>query len=92
MTPPDGPQGAQGSAWVVRVSEAEARWLASPGGAPRDSYGNLLPGCIRHLGGGEVRMDPAALASLRQQGRVVWEAGGEALVIEQRTYPVVPDR
>lgn len=89
---PGGPQGGPAAAWVVRVSEAEARWLASPGGAPRDGYGNLMPGCIRHLGGGEVRLDARAVEGLRACGQVAREDGADVLVIGERRYPVVPDR
>lgn len=69
------------TAWVVYLPESEARRLASPEGAPRDGSGKLLPGCISHLGSGEVR----------RCGRITGGAGAEMLVAGEGRYPVLPD-
>lgn len=79
------------AAWVCHLPLAVARWLTSPRGAPRSPCGKLLPGCIGHLGDGEVRLDATAVDSLRQCGALSRVDGADVLVIGGHRYPVVPD-
>lgn len=84
---------ARACCWTVQVPGERAAWLASPSGPLRDGRGFLRPGVVQNLGGGLVRLDATAVASLAGHGgdgRVVPARGGKVMAIGQDAYPLVP--